>query len=234
METASATGEGARRSRPGALIAWSVLALLQVVTGVIAFATRGDVDDSNPLFESSFVVTSIVVYSILILLTFGIAAGYSLDSRRALGFRRFEPRWLAAVVGVILASLVIGAVTSLFGDAAEEQGLAPDRWEPGRRVSSRRQPSSSSSSSRSPKSSSSAASGSACSRSPGRSSRSQSLQSPSRSRTAYRLRAADSARTRRRPSLDPLPHGERLAVLSRSRDVERAGARAGRGDLILT
>ena len=130
-------------------------------------------------------VTSIVIYSILILLTFGIAAGYSLDSRRALGFRRFEPRWLAAVVGVILASLVIGAVTSLGTDAAEEQGLAPDRWEPGRRVSSRRQPSSSSSSSRSPKSSSSAASGSACSRSPGRSSRSQSLQSPSRSRTAY-------------------------------------------------
>ena len=131
METASATGEDARRSRPGALIAWSVLALLQVVTGVIAFATREDVDDSNPLFESSFVVTSIVVYSILILLTVGIAAGYSLDSRRALGLRRFEPRWLAAVVGVILASLVVGAISSLFGDAAEEQGLAPDRWEPG-------------------------------------------------------------------------------------------------------
>jgi membrane protease YdiL (CAAX protease family) len=132
METASARREGGVHARPGALIAWSVLALLQVATGVIAFVTRDDADDTNPLFEGTFVVTSVVVYSILILLTVGIAAGYSLDFRGALGFRRFAPRWLGAAAGVIVISFAVGAVMSAFGNAAEEQGLAPDRWEPGK------------------------------------------------------------------------------------------------------
>jgi hypothetical protein len=130
MDTASAGDESAPRARPGPVIAWSLLALLQVATGLIAFATRGDAEDTNPLFESEFVVTSIVVYSVLILLTVGIAAGYSLDFRRVLGFRPFELRWLGAAAGVIVAAFIVGAVMTLFGDAAEEQGLAPDRWEP--------------------------------------------------------------------------------------------------------
>jgi membrane protease YdiL (CAAX protease family) len=131
METAPPTTE--RRARPaaGPLVAWSLLVLLQIAGGFAAFVTRDEVDDSNPLFESEFVVTSIVVYSILILLTLGIAAGYSLDLRRTLGFRRFEPRWLAAAAGVIVVAYVVGGVMTAFGDPAEEQGLAPDRWEPG-------------------------------------------------------------------------------------------------------
>lgn len=132
METTPAAGEERVRPRPGPVVAWSVLALVQVASGLVAFATRGDVDDSNPLFEIEFVATSVVVYTILILLTVGIAAGYSLDLRRTLGLRRFEPRWLGVAAGVIVASYAVGALTTVFGDPAEEQGLAPDRWEPGK------------------------------------------------------------------------------------------------------
>jgi membrane protease YdiL (CAAX protease family) len=132
METTPATGGRSMRTRPGPIVAWSVLALLQIASGLVAFATRDDIDDTNPLFETEFVATSIVVYSILVLLTLAIAAGYSLDVRRALGFRRFEVRWLGAAAAVIVASFAVGALMSAFGDPAEEQGLAPDRWEPGK------------------------------------------------------------------------------------------------------
>jgi uncharacterized protein len=126
---ASAT-EAQAGPRRGPLIAWSVLAAIQVASGFLAFASRDDVDDSNPLFEIEFVVTSLLIYSILIGLTLWIASSASSDLRQALGFRRFELRWLAAAAGVIVLAVVVGAVMSAFGDPAEEQGLAPDRWEP--------------------------------------------------------------------------------------------------------
>ncbi len=115
--------------RVGPVVAWSVLALFQIGLGFISLATRDDREDTNPLFDGTFVVSSILVYAILVLLTVGIAAGYSLDLRRTLGLRRFEPRWLGAAAGVIVATFVVGAIMGLFGDPAEEQGLAPDRWE---------------------------------------------------------------------------------------------------------
>lgn len=130
MDTTDAQRAPQERPHVGPIVAWSVLALLQVGAGFITLATRDDQEDTNPLFDGTFVLSSIVVYSILVLLTVGIAAGYSLDVQRALGLRRFEPRWLGAAAGVIVATFVVGAITSLFGDPAEEQGLAPDRWEP--------------------------------------------------------------------------------------------------------
>jgi membrane protease YdiL (CAAX protease family) len=132
MDATPEAAEQHERPAVGPLVAWSLLALLQVAAGFASLATREERDNTNPLFTSEFVATSIVVYAILLLLTFGIAAGYSLDHRRGLGFRRFELRWLAAGAAVVVASLAVGALMSLFGNAAEEQGLAPDRWEPGK------------------------------------------------------------------------------------------------------
>ena len=130
MDAAPTAEDSGLRTRSGPVIAWSLLALLQIAAGFLAFATRDDAENTNPLFESSFVVTSVVVYSVLVLLTLGIAAGYSLDIRRTLGFRPFSLRWLGVAGGVIVAAFAVGIVMTLFGDAAEEQGLAPDRWEP--------------------------------------------------------------------------------------------------------
>jgi CAAX protease family protein len=128
------SGGAAQQDRPavGPLVAWSFLALFQVGTGFLALATQDEGQDTNPLFRTDFVVTSLVVYGILVFLTFGIAAGSSLDLRRTLGFQHFELRWLGVAAGVIVASFVVGTAMNLFGDPAEEQGLAPDRWEPGK------------------------------------------------------------------------------------------------------
>jgi uncharacterized protein len=132
MEAEAATAGRRPGWKRGPVLAWSIIAAVQVAFGAIAWSSRDEADDANPLFDGTFVVSSLVVYSILIGLTLGIAAGYSLDLRRALGFRPFAPRWLAVGVGVILLAIAVGAVMSAFGDPAEEQGLAPDRWEPGK------------------------------------------------------------------------------------------------------
>lgn len=135
MNTGSEAVERGERLHLGPLIAWSVVALLQVGLGIFAMVMREDVDAArNPLFTTEFVFTSVVIYAILILLAIGIAGKSSLDSRRMLGFRRFEARWLGAGAGVIVAALVVGMLMSVFGNAAEEQGLSPDRWEPGKEV----------------------------------------------------------------------------------------------------
>lgn len=130
MDTVQEQRAPEERPHVGPIVAWSILALLQVGAGFFTLASRDDQEDSNPLFDGTFVLSSTVVYSILVLLTVGIAAGYSLDVQRTLGLRRFEPRWLGVAAGVIVATFVVGAIMSLFGDPAEEQGLAPDRWEP--------------------------------------------------------------------------------------------------------
>ena len=132
METTSSGTAQQERPAVGPLVAWSLLALLQVGTGFVALATREEGEDTNPLFRTDFVVTSLIVYGILVVLTLWIAAASSLDFRRTLGFQRFELRWLGVAAGVIVASFVMGTVMNLFGNAAEEQGLAPDRWEPGK------------------------------------------------------------------------------------------------------
>jgi membrane protease YdiL (CAAX protease family) len=126
--------EVAAQERPplGPVVAWSFLALLQVGSGFLAFAMRDEGEDTNPLFRTDFVVTSLILYGILVALTLAIAAASSLDFRQVLGFRPFELRWLGVAAGVIVASFVVGTVMNLFSNAAEEQGLAPDRWEPGK------------------------------------------------------------------------------------------------------
>jgi uncharacterized protein len=108
---------------------WSLLALVQVAIGFVGAQTEESAD-SNPLFTWEFAIGSVIAYGFILLVTVGIVAGYSLDFRRTLGFQRFELRWLGIGAGVIVASFVVGAFMNLFGDAAEEQGLTPDRWEP--------------------------------------------------------------------------------------------------------
>ncbi|HEY7198158.1 MAG TPA: CPBP family intramembrane glutamic endopeptidase [Gaiellaceae bacterium] len=118
-------------SRPaiGPIVAWSCLAIVQIALG-FAGAQSDSGQTDNPLFSWEFVIGSLVGYGLIALLTIGIAAGYSLDFRRTFGFRAFAPRWLLRGAGVVVAALVVGVFMNLFTDAAKEQGLTPDRWEP--------------------------------------------------------------------------------------------------------
>lgn len=116
-----------RRRR--ALWLWLLVAGIQVAAAFAGNAGDSTDDGGQPLYEYSLAVGSLVLYAILLGVTLWIASLFP-DRRSALGLRRFPLRslWLAA--GVVVAGLVMSAALEPLLHAGEEQGLAPDRWEP--------------------------------------------------------------------------------------------------------
>jgi len=115
-----------------ALAAWLAIALFFVVT---AFAIQ--TADSEPeggseiLFDYSFAAGSVVIYSVIVGLTWLIARAFR-DPAKALGLGAFALRWLWIALGVTLVSVIVAALLEPYLHAGEEQGLAPDRWVDGR------------------------------------------------------------------------------------------------------
>ena len=114
--------------RPLALVFWLVLAGLQIVA-TFSLADPDRVEEEPPIYEWSTAANALIVYGLLVLLTFGIASMYP-DTRRALGLRRFEPRYLWHAAGVVVISIVVAAVLEPILHAGEKQGLAPQEWRP--------------------------------------------------------------------------------------------------------
>lgn len=128
-----AAAPAASQHAPGsrtALAAWLGLAGSQVG---LAFAAAGGREDSasEPLYEYSLAIGSLVLYGVLVALTFWIAAAYP-NRLQALGLRRFSRRWVGAAAGVVVASVVVSAALEPLLHAGEEQGLSPDVWRPDR------------------------------------------------------------------------------------------------------
>lgn len=133
MTTPVARASGRSSNAPGsrkALAAWLVLAGLQVG---LAFAGAGGREDSadEPLYEYDLAIGSLVLYGILVAITFWIAAAYP-DRREALGLGRFSRSWVGAAAGVVVASVVVSVVLEPILHAGEEQGLSPEVWRPDR------------------------------------------------------------------------------------------------------
>ena len=114
--------------RPLALVFWLVLAGLQIVA-TFSLADPDRVEEEPPIYEWSTAANALIVYGLLVLLTFGIASMYP-DTRRALGLRRFEPRYLWHAAGVVVVSIVVAAALEPILHAGEKQGLAPQEWRP--------------------------------------------------------------------------------------------------------
>lgn len=117
----------------GALVAWLGLAAFLVLTA-FALQAVGDEDDagsSDVLFDYSFAAGTVVIYGVIVGLTWLIARAFERPAQ-ALGLRRFSPRWLWIVFGLTLLSVIVAAVLEPILHAGEEQGLAPERWEDGR------------------------------------------------------------------------------------------------------
>lgn len=126
--TSAERSPDSRRALP--LVLWLALAALQIA---VSFAVQADGSggDGEPLYSYSLGVGSLVLYGILVALTLGIAR-LDLNPRAALGLRRFPPRTLWLVVGIVLVSIVVSAVLEPVLHAGEEQGLEPERWDPGK------------------------------------------------------------------------------------------------------
>lgn len=135
METAPAdpSPERAESTRSlGALAAWLVLALFQVVLAFAATSGDGAGVLDEPLFSYEFAIGAGIVYAVLVFFTFVIVTAYPLNVGDALGLRRFSVRWVWIGLGVVVGSLIVAAISEPFLHGGEQQGLDPETWQPDR------------------------------------------------------------------------------------------------------
>jgi membrane protease YdiL (CAAX protease family) len=108
-----------------ALALWLGIAGLQIAT---AFALGGDSStDDEPLYSYSLAAGSVVLYGILIALTFWIASLFP-NRLSSLGLRAFPARALWLVAAVVILSLAVSAALEPVLHAGREQGLEPEQW----------------------------------------------------------------------------------------------------------
>jgi membrane protease YdiL (CAAX protease family) len=131
METTSSetSGRPSGGSSGRAAAAWAAIGLVLVALG-FASASAGDTDE-NVLYEYSFAIGSLIIYGILVALTFAVGTwlGRPLP---ALGLQRFAWKWVWIAVALILLVLVLGQALEPVLHAGEEQGFAPEEWQPDR------------------------------------------------------------------------------------------------------
>jgi membrane protease YdiL (CAAX protease family) len=128
MTSPSTAEQDATPRRPFALLLWAALAGLQILA-TFALADPEQVEEEPPIYEWSTAASALVIYALLIGLTFAIASMYP-SARQALGLRSFEKRYLWHAGGVVVVSVVVAAVLEPILHAGEKQGLAPQEWQP--------------------------------------------------------------------------------------------------------
>jgi uncharacterized protein len=118
-------------SSRSAAVAWAVVALGLVLLG-FAGTSAGETDE-EVLYEYGFAVGSVLIYGILVGITFAIALwlGRPLP---ALGLKGFAWRWVWIAIGLILLVLVLAQALEPVLHAGEKQGFAPEEWRPERAV----------------------------------------------------------------------------------------------------
>lgn len=116
-------------SSQAALAAWAALATLLIALGFVG-ASSGQTD-RDVLYEYSFAVGSIVIYTILVGAALAIARWFG-RPLSALGLKRFEWKWVWIALGLILLTLLLAQALEPVLHAGEEQGFEPENWRPDR------------------------------------------------------------------------------------------------------
>lgn len=109
-----------------ALALWLAIATLQITVSFAVGGSGGN-RDGEPFYDYSLAAGSLVLYGILVVLTFWIASLYP-NRPAALGLRSFPVRTLWLVAGAVIASVVVSALLEPILHAGREQGLGPDQW----------------------------------------------------------------------------------------------------------
>jgi membrane protease YdiL (CAAX protease family) len=109
-------------------VAWSALAAAFIALGFVSQSTDST-DTSTVLYDYSFAFGTIVIYAVLIGLTFLIALAYDRPAG-AIGLRPFAWRWIAIAVGLIVLVLIVAAALEPILHGGRDQGLEPKAWEP--------------------------------------------------------------------------------------------------------
>jgi membrane protease YdiL (CAAX protease family) len=108
--------------------AWSALATLFVVLGFLG-QSSDSTDTSTVLYDYGFAVGTIVIYAVLIGLTFVIALAYKRPTDE-IGLRPFAWRWVGIAVGLIILVLIAASALEPLLHGGRDQGLSPKVWEP--------------------------------------------------------------------------------------------------------
>jgi membrane protease YdiL (CAAX protease family) len=108
---------------------WSILAILFIAGGFASQASSSD--NSTVFYQYGFAVGTIAVYAVLAGLTLVLALPYP-RTTEAIGLNPFSWRWVAIAIGLIIGVLVVAAALEPLLHGGQEQGLAPDEWEPDR------------------------------------------------------------------------------------------------------
>jgi len=113
-----------------ALALWLGIAALQIAVS-FAVGGSGSDRDGEPFYDYSLAMGSLLLYGILIALTFWIASLFP-NRLAALGLRSFPARTLWLVAGIVIASVAVSALLEPILHAGREQGLEPETWRPDR------------------------------------------------------------------------------------------------------
>ncbi len=121
------------RRPPGRAAAWTFLGFTGLLA-LLAFAISGPDEDAEPLVYT-YGFTGAAIFQAVILVVAACVLAYiylAPDWRNTFGLRRFTGRDLGLAAGVAVAALIVGAVTEVFLNAGDRQGIAADSWDPSR------------------------------------------------------------------------------------------------------
>ena len=100
-----------------------------LVASAFYLASLESEDDSEALYDPDLAVAGLIQYAILVLIAIAIARRFPRPIN-ALGLRRFRARWVWISFVVVAATLAVGIALEPILHGGEDQGLAPDNWEP--------------------------------------------------------------------------------------------------------
>jgi uncharacterized protein len=127
--TSSPTSSRRSRTHNGKAAAiWLGVTCLLIV-GAFYGASLESEDDTEALYDSGLAAAGMVQYGVLVLIALGLAQLFP-RPRSALGLRRFHWRWVWISFVVVFLTLAVGIALEPLLHGGEEQGLAPDEWQP--------------------------------------------------------------------------------------------------------
>jgi membrane protease YdiL (CAAX protease family) len=127
--TSSPTSSRRSRTHSGKAAAIWLGVSAFLVLSAFYLASQEIENDSEALYDIDLVVGGAIQYSILVLIALWIARFFP-RPRSALGLRRFRARWVWISFVVVLVTLAVGIALEPLLHGGEEQGLAPDEWQP--------------------------------------------------------------------------------------------------------
>jgi membrane protease YdiL (CAAX protease family) len=127
--TSSPTSSRRSRTHNGKAAAiWLGISALLVAVAFYGASLESE-DESEALYDADLAVAGTVQYAILVLIAIALARLFP-NPRNALGLRRFRRRWVWISFVVVFLTLAVGIALEPLLHGGEEQGLAPDEWQP--------------------------------------------------------------------------------------------------------